>query len=126
MYLRVNSRNTFFLFLCLLRCFTSAGSPRESIRFAMLRFYRNRFPHSEISGSQVGSHLPGAYRRHPTSFIASRSLGIHHLPINCQSTNYCLDFLSLPILNCKVLILFFLSSLSLKNRFFRKRFLSET
>jgi len=39
------------------------------------------FPHSEIPGSKVGSHLPEAYRRHPTSFIASISQGILHLPI---------------------------------------------
>ena len=37
------------------------------------------FPHSEIPGSKVGSHLPEAYRKHPTSFIASISQGIHHL-----------------------------------------------
>ena len=37
------------------------------------------FPHSEISGSKVARHLPGAYRRHATSFIAFESLGIHHM-----------------------------------------------
>jgi len=38
------------------------------------------FPHSDIPGSTVARHLPEAYRRHATSFIAFRSLGIHHTP----------------------------------------------
>jgi len=29
------------------------------------------FPHSEISGSKVATHLPEAYRSYATSFIAS-------------------------------------------------------
>ena len=40
------------------------------------------FPHSEISGSKVARHLPEAYRRHATSFIAISSLGIHHTLLN--------------------------------------------
>ena len=40
------------------------------------------FPHSDISGSKVARHLPGAYRRHATSFIAISSQGIHHTPLN--------------------------------------------
>ena len=39
------------------------------------------FPHSEISGSKVAGHLPEAYRRQTTSFIAFFSLGIHHTPL---------------------------------------------
>jgi hypothetical protein len=39
------------------------------------------FPHSEILGSKVAKHLPGAYRSHATSFIASISQGIYHLPL---------------------------------------------
>jgi hypothetical protein len=31
------------------------------------------FPHSEIPGSKVATHLPGAYRRYAASFIAFRS-----------------------------------------------------
>ena len=42
----------------------------------------DRFPHSEIPGSKVARHLPEAYRSHATSFIASISQGIHHLPVN--------------------------------------------
>jgi len=40
------------------------------------------FPHSEISGSKVARHLPGAYRSHATPFFASISQGIHHSPVN--------------------------------------------
>ena len=39
------------------------------------------FPHSEISGSKVVWHLPEAYRSQTTSFIASFSQGIHHVPL---------------------------------------------
>jgi hypothetical protein len=39
------------------------------------------FPHSEIPGSKVANHLPEAYRRHATSFIASIFQGIHHPPV---------------------------------------------
>lgn len=39
------------------------------------------FPHSDISGSKVVCHLPEAYRRHTTSFIALLSQGIHHTPL---------------------------------------------
>ena len=38
--------------------------------------------HSEISGSKVAGHLPGAYRRQTTSFIAFFSLGIHRTPLS--------------------------------------------
>lgn len=39
------------------------------------------FPHSGIPGSKVASHLPRAYRRLATPFIASGPRGIHHLPL---------------------------------------------
>ena len=39
------------------------------------------FPHSDIFGSKVARHLPEAYRRHATSFIAFSSQGIHHTPL---------------------------------------------
>jgi len=51
----------------------------ETVRSTAFR--SARFPHSEIPGSKVASHLPEAYRRHATSFIASTSQGIHHPPI---------------------------------------------
>ena len=55
-------------------------------RFALdlrraIAVYAIRFPHSEISGSQVATHLPEAYRCYAASFIAFSSLGIHHSPL---------------------------------------------
>jgi len=43
--------------------------------------HRDRFPHSDISGSKVARHLPEAYRRQAASFIAFWSQGIHHTPL---------------------------------------------
>jgi len=43
------------------------------------------FPHSEISGSKVARHLTEAYRSFTTSFIAIKSLGIHHTPLALPS-----------------------------------------
>ena len=40
-----------------------------------------RFPHSDIPGSKVATHLPEAFRRYAASFIAFSSLGIHHSPL---------------------------------------------
>jgi hypothetical protein len=45
------------------------------------RFHAKGFPHSDIAGSQITTHLPGAYRSSATSFIASFSLGIHRTPL---------------------------------------------
>lgn len=56
-----------FLFLRVLRCFTSPGTPHVK------RGHRHKsmgFPHSEIFGSKVTRHLPEAYRSQATSFIA--------------------------------------------------------
>ncbi|MBI2035777.1 MAG: hypothetical protein HYT12_03825 [Candidatus Liptonbacteria bacterium] len=36
----------------------------------IIAFYAIELPHSEISGSQVATHLPEAYRRYAASFIA--------------------------------------------------------
>ncbi len=41
---------------------------------------RDGFPHSDISGSRLARQLPGTFRRQAASFIALRSLGIHHTP----------------------------------------------
>ena len=46
-----------------------------------LRFYLNRFPHSEIPGSQVATHLPEAYRCYAASFIATLCQGILPTPL---------------------------------------------
>ena len=47
----------------------------------MTEVYSDGFPHSEISGSKVATHLPEAYRRYATSFIAVLCLGIHRAPL---------------------------------------------
>ena len=89
-----------FLFLRLLRCFTSAGIPLHCCR--LLRINTIEFPHSEIAGSKVASHFPDAYRRHATSFIALISQGIHHSLITYPSINSILDFLKIKINLSKV------------------------
>ena len=40
--------------------------------------YDMGFPHSEISGSKVATHLPETYRSYAASFIATLCQGIHH------------------------------------------------
>ena len=87
-----------FLFLWVLRCFTSPGVQlrRKSELFGSSP---KRFPHSEISGSKVARHLPEAYRSHATSFIASFSLGIHHAPLNFLLGNLKITFLTSPKLS---------------------------
>jgi hypothetical protein len=62
------SRNHYcFLFLRVLRCFTSPRSHQPHYEF--MRRQRSMtsagFPHSEIPGSQSGCRLPEAYRRLP-------------------------------------------------------------
>jgi hypothetical protein len=60
-----------------MKCFTSLGTLRASS--ARFRLKAGEFPHSEIGGSKVARHLTAAYRSQTTSFIASLSLGIHHM-----------------------------------------------
>jgi hypothetical protein len=63
-----------FLFLCLLRCFSSAGSlsaQRQNDQMVGL-------PHSEISGFSGYSAPTRSLSQPITSFIASESQGIHH------------------------------------------------
>ncbi len=54
-----------FLFLRVLRCFTSPRSLHTAYTFSSgyRDMTRGGFPHSEILGSQGGCHLPEAYRR---------------------------------------------------------------
>ncbi len=56
-----------FLFLRVLRCFTSPRSHQPPYTFRRRRHPMTgaRFPHSEIPGSQSGCRLPEAYRRLP-------------------------------------------------------------
>ena len=71
----------FFLFLRLLRCFTSAGLPHAASQRGNAMLSCVGFPHSEIPVSKVARHLPEAFRSHVTSFVALISLGIHHVPL---------------------------------------------
>ena len=59
-----------FIFLSVLRCFTSRGAHNDYLRVKVIEVYSIGFPHSDISGSKVVRHLPEAYRSHTTSFIA--------------------------------------------------------
>ena len=49
--------------------------------------YTTGFPHSDILGSPVATHLPEAYRRYAASFIAFWCLGIHHSPLIANHPN---------------------------------------
>jgi len=51
------------------------------IKCRAIQFYCIRFPHSEIPGSKVATHLPETYRRYAASFIASSCQGIHRTPL---------------------------------------------
>ena len=68
-----------FLFLQVLRCFTSLGARPTYIGLLPMTV---GFPHSEISGSKAIWRLPETYRSHITSFIASYILGIHLKPLH--------------------------------------------
>ena len=54
--------------------------------FEVAVVYTAGFPHSEISGSLVATHLPEAYRSYTASFIAIWCQGIHHLPLRLPGT----------------------------------------
>ena len=68
-----------FLFLQLLRCFSSLGSLHKPIYSVYgTPINRGGLSHSEISGSQVASHLPEAYRRllRPSSLFGVKAFTI--------------------------------------------------
>ena len=62
------------LFLELLRCFSSPGSPRMTM-YSVNDTPKGGFPHSEISGSKLICQLPEAYRRlsRPSSPIIAKA-----------------------------------------------------
>ena len=62
------------LFLELLRCFSSPGSPRMTM-YSSCDTPKGGFPHSEISGSKLICQLPEAYRRlsRPSSPIIAKA-----------------------------------------------------
>ena len=77
-FARHYSRNHFcFLFLWVLRCFTSPRSLQTPYVFRRRYpdFTLSGFPHSDIPGSQVGCHLPGAFRRlqRPSSALDAKA-----------------------------------------------------
>ena len=53
----------YFLFLRLLRCFSSPGLLAPTKSQSSPRLQRGGFPHSDICGSKVACHLTAAYRR---------------------------------------------------------------
>ena len=52
-----------FIFLRLLRCFSSPGSLPHAYVFSVGYSLRSGFPHSDISGSKLRCQLPRAFRR---------------------------------------------------------------
>ena len=62
------------IFLELLRCFSSPGSPRIPM-YSLCDTLAGEFPHSEISGSKLICQLPEAYRRlsRPSSPIIAKA-----------------------------------------------------
>ena len=79
-------RVSFFLFLWVLRCFTSPGAlPLPMYSEVGSPFMTTTgFPHSEILGSTVACHLPEAYRRLLRPSSALCCLAIHRTPF-CAS-----------------------------------------
>src|SRR6476661_5801835 len=71
-----------FLFLWVLRCFTSPRSlyPLYVFRREWLDLPPAGFPHSEILGSQSGYRLPEAYRRflRPSSVPGAKASTVCH------------------------------------------------
>ncbi len=90
------SAYTLFIFLRVLRCFTSPSShplPMYSV-VRIIVLHTTGFPHSDISGSKVACHLPETYRRLPRPSSAPRCQVIHRTPFRAssiQSANTLLD-----------------------------------
>ena len=84
----------FFLFLWLLRCFTSPGrlrSPMNSDSDVPI-FHQDGFPHSDIPGSKVACHLTEAFRRllrPSSSFDVEASTICSYFPLNHKNQNTC-------------------------------------
>ena len=73
--------------------------PRFALHIVKYMIFKScEFPHSEIFGSKVATHLPEAYRSYATSFIASLCQGIHHTPLgsigNPKNHLFCTSSLS--------------------------------
>src|SRR5699024_9134679 len=88
-FARHYSRNhNCFLFLRVLRCFTSPRSLHTIYTFngGYRNMTRGRFPHSDILGSQVGCHLPEAYRRLPRPSSAPCAKAATVRPLELKAT----------------------------------------
>src|SRR3989344_7545334 len=68
-----------FIFLWVLRCFTSPGTLPTYVGSCNITC--TGFPHSVIPGSKPARRLPEAYRSHATTFIAFCCQGILHTPL---------------------------------------------
>ena len=68
----------FFLFLCLLRCFSSAGSPPKPMYSTQDNPKGLGFP-IRISPDQRSLSTPRSFSQTATSFIACDRQGIHHM-----------------------------------------------
>src|SRR5699024_6871716 len=85
-FARHYSRNHYcFLFLRVLRCFTSPRSLHTTYTFSdgYHDMTRGRFPHSDILGSQFGCQLPEAYRRlpRPSSALLAKAFTVRPLQL---------------------------------------------
>ena len=86
-----------FLFLELLRCFSSPGSLRIPM-YSVCDTPKGGFPHSEISGSKLICQLPEAYRRlsRPSSPIIAKasticSYSLDSITLISLSRSHCLS-----------------------------------
>jgi hypothetical protein len=80
-----------FLFLRVLRCFTSPRYHQPPYAFRRRRHPMTgaRFPHSETPGSQPGCRLPGAYRRlqRPSSAPGAKASTVRPKKLGKHTTN---------------------------------------
>ena len=91
-FARHYSRNhSCFLFLQVLRCFSSLRSPLFA---EMSGLQPDGLPHSDICGSTLLT-TPHSFSQFSTSFFASKSLGIPHTPLQRFS-----ELLRLVIVDC--------------------------
>ncbi len=79
----------FFLFLEVLRCFSSPGSRHPPYVFRRVRLGMTPagFPHSDIPGSVLGCQLPRAYRRLPRPSSAPDAKASTECPSSLAVTN---------------------------------------
>ncbi len=74
-----------FLFLGVLRCFSSPACPPDSRKPDRGGITRPGLPHSDTPGSKLAWQLPGAFRSPATSFLGSWRQGIHRTPCVASS-----------------------------------------